>query len=226
MTIGCPFNVLFALIIVTVSCPLAATEAASNDSAEHATSTPSHSPKHRFVRLNEAGQPFTATANDADWPCVLDRHSGLIWEVKTRQAGLHQYERTYSWYQTDPQQNGGDPGKPGHTGCDARPCNTQALIQAVNQAGWCGGHDWRLPQREELRSLVDYRITYPGPMISRQYFPHTIAQFYWSATPHASNPREAWGIGFSFGFDYAYSKSDRVHVRLVRQAPADEGAVQ
>jgi len=27
---------------------------------------------------------------------------------------------------------------------------------------------------------------------------------------------EAWGIGFAHGFDYAYFKSNRVRVRLVR----------
>jgi len=63
---------------------------------------------------------------------------------------------------------------------------------------------------------VDYRTPYPGPTIDKQAFPNAIAQFYWSADTAAAEPSEAWGIGFAFGFDYAYFKTNRVHVRLVR----------
>lgn len=172
----------------------------------------------RFLRLDSQGQPLPIPSSPQIWPCVLDRHSGLVWEVKTRQPGLHQRDRTFSWGQTGSELNGATSGNPDTANCNAQPCNTQALIQAVNQHDWCGAHDWRLPSREELRSLVDYRIPYPGPTLNTRYFPNALGQFYWSATPSASDRSEAWGIGFSFGFDYAYPKNNRVHVRLVRDA--------
>ena len=167
-----------------------------------------------YQRQNLAGQSLDGPVSN--WACVRDLHSGLVWEVKSRKPGLHHYQRTFSWYEPASQANGGLPGTPGATDCAQPPCDTHGLVQAVNAAGWCGAHDWRLPSREELRSLVDYAIPYPGPALDSSYFPNALPQFYWSASPAAGNPEEAWGIGFAFGFDYAYPKSNRAWVRLVR----------
>jgi len=67
-----------------------------------------------------------------------------------------------------------------------------------------------------LRSLVDYTRPYPRPTINAAFFPNTVANFYWSATPDASDARNTWGLGFAYGFDYAYPKENAAHVRLVR----------
>ena len=176
----------------------------------------------RFVPLDHAGQPISAVERKQlqEWPCILDQHTGLIWEGKTRTPGLHYRNNTYTWFDTDPSRNGGLAGEPTGQECQKAnqqtACDTQSFIDAVNTERLCNANDWRLPHREELRSLVDYRIPYPGPTIDTRAFPNAVAQFYWSADANASEPREAWGIGFAFGFDYAYFKSDRVHVRLVR----------
>lgn len=178
--------------------------------------------ERRFVPLDHQGSPIPATALTQwrEWPCVLDQRTGLVWEVKSGQPGLHYRHHTYSWFDPDHTRNGGLAGEPGGSSCRGdtqhTECDTLRFTQAVNQEGLCNAHDWRLPTREELRSLVDYRIPYPGPTIDQQAFPNTVAQFYWSANPAATEPAEAWGIGFAHGFDYAYFKSDRVHVRLVR----------
>lgn len=192
MTTPCFSVRLAGLLLATVFCPAEAAEG-------------------RFLRLDAQGQP--ATANAQTWSCVLDQDSGLIWEVKTERPGLHQRDRTFRWAQTVPRHD-----EPPTMDCADAPCTTATLLQAVNQQGWCGAHDWRLPRREELRSLVDYRLPGPGPVLDTRYFPQTARQFYWSADPSAANGREAWGIGFVFGFDYAYPKDNRVHVRLVRDS--------
>jgi hypothetical protein len=171
--------------------------------------------KQRFVLLDAAGRALSAHPSSA-WSCVLDRQTGLIWEVKRDQPGLHYRHNTYSWFNPDATRNGGLAGQPGGNDCTQLACDTQAFVDAVNAAGLCGAHDWRLPRREELRSLVDYRTPYPGPTLNQAVFPHAVAQFYWSADPAAADAMEAWGIGFAHGFDYAYFKSNRVHVRLVR----------
>lgn len=173
----------------------------------------------RFIRLNDQGEPIASqtTPNSKAWPCVLDQKTGLIWEVKTQNPGLHFRNNTYSWFNPDQHNNGGLAGYPGGRSCHTLPCDTGSFLDAVNKNGWCNAHDWRLPTREELRSLVNYAQHDNGPALDTRAFPNTATQFYWSADSSATNPDEAWGVGFAFGFDYAYYKQNRVHVRLVRK---------
>ncbi len=147
--------------------------------------------------------------------CIRDNNTGLLWEAKTRDGGLRDASQTYSWYVPHFHLNGGFAGYKNRGKCSLAQCNTQSYIDAINQLRLCGSKRWRLPTREELRSIVDYTVKYPGPTINQHFFPNTRNQFYWSAVPDANDKDSAWGIGFSFGYDYAYFKSDHGYVRLV-----------
>lgn len=164
-------------------------------------------PKERFLRLDHSGRPHTAGMQAGAWPCVLDTLTGLMWEVKTAAPGLHFRDNVFPWTQPDVDRE---------PGCGALPCDAHAFVRAVNAAGLCGARDWRLPRREELRSLVDYTVPYPGPTLDQRFFPHARSQFYWAVEANAAEAEEAWGMGFAFGFDYAYYTTDRAWVRLVR----------
>lgn len=161
----------------------------------------------RFVKLDQNGTPVS---DDSAWACIKDLNSNLVWEVKTPANRHH----TYSWYSAANSNNGGFAGYKNQGNCPEA-CDTQSYTLAVRQNQICGSSLWRLPSREELRSLVDYSRPFPGPAIDTNYFPNTVAQFYWSATADVNDPDSAWGIGFTFGFDYAYFKSDHAYVRLV-----------
>jgi len=183
----------------------------------------------RLVPLDQNAKALSTIDREQmqEWPCVLDRNTGLVWEGKSLTPGLHYFNNTFSWFDDRSVQNGGLAGEPGIGQCDEGTqqdiCDTQRFVQAVNHENLCGTHDWRLPRREELRSLVNYNIPYPGPTTDLHAFPNAIAQFYWSADTNANEPLEAWGIGFAFGFDYAYFKSNRVHVRLVSSHRQNKG---
>jgi hypothetical protein len=187
------------------------------DSSKPATSPkPAHPPPSpRFIKIDGSGKSMNNADEDLTWHCVLDNNTGLLWEVKTHDGSLQDASQTYSWYMLHPQRNGGFAGYRNQGKCSLVQCNTQSYIDAINEKRLCGSTNWRLPAREELRSIVNYQVKYPGPTIDQRYFPYTRNQFYWSAVPDANDKDSAWGIGFSFGYDYAYFKSDHGYVRLV-----------
>ncbi len=82
-----------------------------------------------------------------------------------------------------------------------------------------GGHaDWRLPDREELLSLLQRRCH--GMDIDGVSFPNTPSGRFWSATPASYYPGSAWRVHFGNGnIDYG-TKEQSAHVRLVRDADA------
>ena len=189
---------------------------AANSDQPAASPTSSHTPPSpRYTRIDARGHSVAGIDKHTEWHCVKDNNTALLWEVKTRDGGLRDASQTYSWYVPHAHLNGGFAGYPNQGTCSLNQCNTQAYIDAINQRRLCGSAQWRLPTREELRSIVDYQIKYPGPTINQRYFPNTRTQFYWSAVPDANDKDSAWGIGFSFGYDYAYFKSDHGYVRLV-----------
>ena len=73
--------------------------------------------------------------------------------------------------------------------------------------------DWRLPNKKELLSIVDYG-TY-NPAIS-SVFEKTASGLYWSSTTDASYTNLAWVVHFYFGYTLSYNKSHRNGVRCVR----------
>jgi len=153
-----------------------------------------------------------------------------VWEKKPKgdgirgNQGLHDADDTYTWYSTDSKNNGGDPGYPneGNTcfgyqaGQPATFCNTEDFVNRVNAAGWCGYTDWRLPDRFELRALVDLSIPYPGPTIDAGYFPDATGQWYWTSSPYAGYADYAWYVGFGSGSSNYSSRYGYSAVRLVR----------
>lgn len=88
-------------------------------------------------------------------------------------------------------------------------------ITANNQSHR-GYSDWRLPNKNELESLVE-RSAY-NPAVNTDKFPNTPSGYYsdfWSSTAVPSTDN-AWGVYFYDGYVYNYSKTTNSYVRLVR----------
>ena len=160
-----------------------------------------------YTKLDARGNDLPDDA--ASWVMVRDNVTGLIWEVKTDDDTDHDKDNKYTWYDGNPETNGGVAGTPGN-GTD-----TEDFINALNSVNFGGYSDWRLPSRKELRSIIDYR-TY-NPAIDTAYFPNTVSSNYWSSTTYAYYRYGAWLVSFSYGyFGNAFSKSYSHYVRAVR----------
>lgn len=84
----------------------------------------------------------------------------------------------------------------------------------VNQVGLCGHSDWRVPNIDELKSLVKKGAG--SPSIDAAYFPNTPASYFWSSSQYASFLNNAWFIDFRNGYAYDNNKKYAEFVRLVR----------
>jgi hypothetical protein len=77
-----------------------------------------------------------------------------------------------------------------------------------------GSHDWRLPSRIELVSLLNLAFT--RPTIDPQAFPDTAAEWFWTASQQADDSTRAWYVYFYFGYPDTDAKSSTYPVRCVR----------
>jgi len=165
-----------------------------------------------FTKISGSGAALAANA--ASWNCVKDNVTGLIWEVKTDDSGLHDKDWYYSWYEPDTTKNGGYAGYQNSGSCSGSACDTYAYIQAVNAAGWCGYNDWRLPTVDELSDIAS--LDRYNPAIDTDYFPNTQSAWYWSSSPVAISGDDAWDVYFDNGGSSWGIKGNRYYVRLVR----------
>ena len=81
-----------------------------------------------------------------------------------------------------------------------------------------GGHtDWRLPNRKELRNLLDYEQSNGVTWLNGQGFIGVVGgDYYWSSTTYAAGTRAAWSIGLDFVGDVPTAKVGSRYVLAVR----------
>ena len=161
--------------------------------------------KPSLIKINSLGLVAISNNNSqksSQWACVHDSNSHLMWEVKTNDAGLRDYQQTYNWQQAN------------------------NYVQTVNRQGLCGFNDWRLPRAEELLTLISAKETDGVYTLQRliniDFFPNSQASNYWSASDSAD--AFAWAVSFDgsqkAGGDYTLlDETSLNYVRLVRDAP-------
>jgi uncharacterized repeat protein (TIGR02543 family) len=91
--------------------------------------------------------------------------------------------------------------------------NALKAANTANTAIFAGHADWRLPNKKELESIVEF-CGY-NPSINQTVFPATPASLFWSGSSYA-DPSYAWYVYFGFGDAGAATKASSYVVRLVR----------
>jgi hypothetical protein len=142
---------------------------------------------------NPASARFTRTATAE--PVVTDNVNRLIWQGCA--AGLT--------------------GSSCATGSSVRRNWSDALAYCESLS-WGGATDWRLPDRFELQSIVDYGRTEP-PAINTTAFPATPSSWHWSSSSSAGASSYAWYVHFYVGNVGTAGKSLADYVRCVRGGP-------
>ena len=91
----------------------------------------------------------------------------------------------------------------------------QEAIDYCENLTLAGYSDWRLPNCNELESIVDYGRYNPAIDPS---FQNVVGNHYWSSTTLAFGTGNAWDVYFNGGDDDWLNKSYTNYVRCVRSA--------
>lgn len=133
--------------------------------------------------------------------CVRDNITGLIWEGKEA-SGTRAGSNAYTHYDSASSNqfwNGNRYVPPTRAQIDAS-SNSIGYVNYVNSMALCGYTDWRLPTADELQTIVDYSVLYPGPTINTTWFPNTpSSSCYWSSSPYVGSGYLAWNVIFRDG---------------------------
>ncbi len=143
-------------------------------------------PARSYTKLGHGGASLSDSATQENgWLMTRDNVTGLVWEMKTDDGTIHDKYNTFTWCDGNSATNGGNEGTCG-SGTGNAATDTEAFIDALNDAQFGGFSDWRLPGIKELSSLINSSIPYPGPTIDAVWFPRTVSSSYWSSATYAS----------------------------------------
>ncbi|MGX9728816.1 MAG: Lcl domain-containing protein [Candidatus Electronema sp. VV] len=100
--------------------------------------------------------------------------------------------------------------------------NWQEALAACADLTLAGQSDWRLPNRNELQSIVDYR--YADPAIDSRSFPDVLGGNFWTSTTNVfASPSYAYTVDFTSGAVSSYDKaSNSFQLLAVRGGPQPE----
>ena len=87
----------------------------------------------------------------------------------------------------------------------------QKALSYCESLTYAGYSDWRLPNKNELASLVNYEKYNPA-----SDFPDMPSNYFWSSSTYLYSTSDAWYVYFGYGYVDSYSKTSGSDVRCVR----------
>jgi hypothetical protein len=137
---------------------------------------------------------------------ITDQRTGLMWEKLSRDGSVHDHNTSYTW------------------------ANAFAVkIATLNSTAFAGHTDWRVPNVNEIQSLVDYDRTTPSisPAFNTGCIPGCTVltcsctdpfAIYWTSTTSQFSGSSAWYQSFDLSFRNSQPKTVAGRVRAVRDA--------
>ena len=134
---------------------------------------------------------------------ITDTRTGLMWEKLSDDGTIHDQDTTYTWTNA-----------------------FSTKVAMLNAGSFAGFTDWRVPNVNELQSLVDYGASYPA--IDAAFNTNcattctvltcscTQSSAYWSSSTYEDIPSNAWVVYFQDGYVVGYLKDNSGYVRAVR----------
>jgi hypothetical protein len=77
-------------------------------------------------------------------------------------------------------------------------------VRYCNQLDLANSRGWRLPFKDELKTLVD--AIGSGDFLGREMFPEVQPEVYWSLSREEQQPDQVWGVSFADGKDYMFDR--------------------
>lgn len=185
----------------------------------------------RYRKLDSQGLPLPDGA--AQWECVEDLNTGLVWEKKLDDPDSpRDLHKVFAWEfgNYHPLQEELDYACPAGEAI----CTTEQYRQWLNRQQLCGIRHWRLPQAQELMSLQHFGslARQDGQIVSMdvRYFPdvgHSNGDYdgsYWTQTLTPSRRLESVPIavigplflGEDAGTDYPYAVQNENEINALQ----------
>ena len=89
-------------------------------------------------------------------------------------------------------------------------------IKKLNNERYLGYSDWRLPNRDELSSLINRQVAYPAVWLNLLGFANVPSDYYWSSSNDPFYTSTAWFVDMGSGYTDSYYKTDNHYVWPVR----------
>ena len=145
---------------------------------------------------------------------ITDNVTGLMWEKKSDDGSIHDKDDLYTW-------SAGAPW-------DMNGTMVTTFLAALNSSGGFAGYtDWRIPNVNELQTLVNFGGT-ANPSAFAEFNDNctasctvttcscTRSEIHESSTTLEASPNSAWGVSFFIGGTNYTSKTGSRSVRAVR----------
>jgi hypothetical protein len=141
---------------------------------------------------------------------ITDNDTGLMWEKHSSDGSIHDFRNIYTWLNA-----------------------LNFYVPYLNSTSFAGHTDWRLPNVNELHTLVDYGRVYPAmdPVFDVDCIDgctvttcscatyHGRSEFWSSTTSHytlINSVGFAWMVDFDYGYLHGEGKGLQLTVRAVR----------